>query len=133
MVDEVNPFEAAESEAPPAAPQPQLYYPNVAVFIEEFLVHVWPRYTDNATRLWCPQWWSHAEATVRLNALWRSWEAARLDPANGMAVWLRDLLDPTMNALTAPEGCFRGCSIEGGHHPQAKDLVVVAPPPGYFE
>ena len=30
---------------------------------------------------WCPQWWAHPEAVSRLTALWRSWEAFRLEPS----------------------------------------------------
>src|SRR5260370_36612311 len=42
---------------------------------------------------WCRDWWRHAEAIIRLTALWHSWEALRLQPGTGMATWLRDHLD----------------------------------------
>jgi hypothetical protein len=56
------------------------------------------------------QWVEHAEAVLRLEALWRSWETLRLDPNLGMATWLTNFLDPQLAALTAPQGTFAKCS-----------------------
>jgi len=35
--------------------------------------------------VWCASWWAHPEAVLRLYALWRAWEALRLEPATGMS------------------------------------------------
>jgi len=44
-----------------------------------------------------------SEARVRLHAVWRAWESLRLDPAIGIARWLRDVADPQMDRLRNPE------------------------------
>ena len=54
------------------------------------------RALDGTQRTWCPEWWRHAEAPSRLEALWRAWEHLRLDPATGMSVWFRDHADHHM-------------------------------------
>ena len=53
-----------------------------------------------------PDWWRHPEAVLRLDAMWRSWEQARLDPATGMATWLRDTADYHMGILMSAQGPF---------------------------
>ena len=60
-----------------------------------------------AARRWAAEWWRDAEAIVRLEALWRSWEHLRLDPATGMSVWLRDHADHHLAALMDPDGRSR--------------------------
>ncbi|MEP6463039.1 MAG: DUF4913 domain-containing protein [Frankiaceae bacterium] len=40
-----------------------------------------------------------SEALLRAEALWRSWEAHRLDPERGIAVRLRDFADSQLAAL----------------------------------
>ena len=104
-------------------------FPNVAVFVEEFLA---PTYRRDVTgsRAWrCPRWWSHAEAISRLEALWRAWEFARLDPHTGMSNWW-PACDQTMNALMSPGGTFRKCS--GGTHTQMPALAIERPPAALF-
>jgi hypothetical protein len=58
---------------------------------------------------WCPQWWRHSEAVTRLTALWRAWEVFRLEPATGIADWLRDHLDHQLPILLGPRGPFFQC------------------------
>jgi hypothetical protein len=58
---------------------------------------------------WCPQWWRHPEAVTRLTALWRAWEVFRLEPATGIADWLRDHLDHQLPILLGPRGPFFQC------------------------
>lgn len=64
---------------------------------------------DVPYRCWCPQWWRHAEAVARLEALWRSFEHLRKDPHTGMSVWLRDHADHHMEKLFASDGPFQNC------------------------
>jgi len=39
------------------------------------------------------RWWESPEAIFRLEAMWRSWEALRLNPATVISDWLRDHAD----------------------------------------
>jgi len=59
---------------------------------------------------WCGQWQDHPEAVTRLEALWRSWEALRLEPNLGIATWLTSFLDPQLAALTSRSGTFAACT-----------------------
>lgn len=61
---------------------------------------------------WCSQWWQHAEAIIRLTALWHSWEVLRLEAGTGMAAWLRDHLDHQLPILLGRSGPFAQCSEE---------------------
>jgi len=71
---------------------------------------------------WCAQWGEHAEAVTRLEALWRSWESLRLEPALGMATWLTQHLDPQLAALLGRSGTFSQCQPD--RHGQPTALVV---------
>lgn len=79
---------------------------------------------------WCARWWLHPEAVVRLEALWRTWEVLRLDPAFGMATWLREHLDPQRAVLFGEEGPFQACDGHTAHHPPP-DLPAEPAPPGW--
>lgn len=118
--------------APPAPPEPppRLFYPTLDLFVGEQLAPLYRR-TLGHGRTWCPEWWRHAEAITRLEALWRSWEHLRLEPALGMSVWLRDHADPHMAVLLDPDGPFHGCKKDG-HSPRLDPLPVAAPPAGLF-
>lgn len=83
------------------------------------------------TTTWCAQWWRHAEAIARLEALWRSWEHLRLDPTTGMSVWLRDHLDHHMTILLSADGPFKGCKCDE-HSQRMKTLPLTQPPTGFF-
>ena len=111
---------------------PTLYYPSVDVFVSQWLAPTYRRHFTR-TRIWCPHWWAHAEAVVRLEAIWRAWEHLRLEPATGISVWLRDHADVHMAALMDFDGPFYGCNMLEGHKPRASVLEVVEPPPGMFD
>jgi hypothetical protein len=112
--------------------QPGLYFPSVDVFVAELLAPTYRRSLDGRQRTWCPQWWRHAEAITRLEALWRAWEHLRLDPATGMSVWLRDHADHHMTVLFDPDGPFKGCSVDKGHSKRLDPLPLKPPPPHLF-
>lgn len=114
---------AAAVVVAPAAETPELVYGNVVQFVEEYLL---PLYRRKATT-WCPQWWKHTEATVRLQALWLSWEQLRQDPALGLSVWLRDHLDHHMPILLANDGPLKGC--KPAEHRSERELLTFDPPP----
>lgn len=113
-----------------------LWFANVHDFVVSYLTPNWIRRIEKDTR-WCQQWWRHAEAHARLDALWRSFEAHRVSPdANAMAIWWRDFADPTMGALTRLKGPFEQCEGEGS---TAKHVdtgpqrwVTATPPRGMF-
>lgn len=81
---------------------------------------------------WCAQWWQHAEAIVRLSALWRTWEAARAnteDPA-AMANWLVHYLDTINPVLLSAEGPFGNCTPD--KHEDQKGMPTQPAPPGWW-
>jgi len=80
---------------------------------------------------WCRQWWRHAEAIIRLTSLWHSWEALRLQPATGMATWLRDHLDHQLPVLMSRTGPFAQCSEE--EHLEPKQAATEAAPSGWWQ
>lgn len=109
---------------------PPLYYGSVDEFVREFLVPVFSRQVgDRAARRWSAEWWRNAEAIVRLEALWRSWEHLRLDPATGMSVWLRDHADHHLGILWDPEGPFAKSTHQAR---PGEPLPYTTPPEGLF-
>lgn len=119
--------EWAEEDTPPVA---ELFYPTVDRFVAEQLAPLYRRKLGHG-RIWCPDWWRHAEAITRLEALWRSWEHLRREPALGMSVWLRDHADPHMAVLLDPDGPFAGCKPDR-HGERLAPLPVTDPPPDLF-
>ena len=136
---EPDPYDQPAPEVPDAAPPaaeeaPQLVYPSVDQFVAHLLAGIWCRPVDGRHLTWCPSWWKHPEAIMRLTALWRSWEHLRLDPATGLSVWLRDHADHHMRVLMDPElGPFKGCTPDRGHGERLKPLPLEEPPAGLFE
>ncbi|MBA3807277.1 MAG: DUF4913 domain-containing protein [Solirubrobacterales bacterium] len=102
-------------QKPEETSAPALYYPDVETFMRELLAPTYRRSLSANSLTWCPEWWRHAEAIARLEALWRAWEHLRLDPATGMSVWYRDHADHHMAVLLNADGPFKGCSPEKGH------------------
>lgn len=119
--------EAAADVDPPA---PRLYFGSVDEFVREMIVPVFRREVNSRGELrWSARWWESAEAVIRLEALWRSWEHLRLDPALGMSVWLRDHLDPHLAVLMSPAGPF---GVTSGAAGAGSPLPYEPPPPGLF-
>lgn len=116
----------ADTPEPPAP-----IYGSVVEFVTEQLVPMYRRDMEGTQRSWCPEWWRHAEAIARLEALWRAWEHLRLDPTTGMSVWFRDHADHHMPILLDNEGPFRRCSIKG-HSDRLEALPLEEPPAGLF-
>jgi hypothetical protein len=107
-----------------------LFYPHVGAFVEERLVHLYSRRLGQRYA-WCPEWYRHAEALSRLDAVWRAWEYLRLDPATGISVWWRDHADPQMAVLLDPDGPFAACRGQHAEYPIAP-LPTGEPPAGLF-
>lgn len=112
-------------------PAPQLYYPDVVAFVTLQLVPMYRRPLGGQGVTWCPEWWRHAEAIARLEALWRAWEHLRLDPATGMSVWFRDHADHHMAVLLSADGPFKGCKPDK-HGERLPPLPLSDPHEGLF-
>lgn len=91
-------------------------YPTVFAFVNEYLSRVYSRQvTDISDTVWCPEWWRHPEAAIRLHALWQAWEHFRLQGGPGISFWFLDHADPHMAKLFDPRGPFKYCSVRNGH------------------
>lgn len=124
---------AAEAElAAPDEPEPEtpeLYYGSVDEFVREFLIGTFRRKIDQYGLRWPARWWESTEAIIRLEALWRSWEHLRLDPATGMSIWLRDHADYHLGILMSRDGIWSE-STDAADIDQP--LPYEAPPEGLF-
>jgi hypothetical protein len=114
--------EAADEDQAPAP-----YCASLNEFVETILLPLYRRSLEGHERAWCPEWFKHAEAVLRLDALWRAWEHLRPEPALGMSVWMRDHLDHHMPVLLDSDGPFKRCSSDRGHRPL--EPLPSAPPP----
>lgn len=120
----------SEAEPEPEPEPPRLYYGSVDEFVRDFLLPVFRRQVgDRAARRWAAEWWRSPEAIVRLEALWRSWEHLRLDPAIGMSVWIRDHADHHLGILWDPDGPFAKSTDQAR---PGETLPYVPPPEGLF-
>jgi len=115
---------------PDAAPEPTLFFGSVDEFVRERLRYTYSRRVGpQGPNRWSAEWWLYPEAISRLDALWRSWEALRLEPTFGMSVWWRDHADHHMRMLMSPEGPFadsRDTNTAGD------PLPYTVPPVGMF-
>lgn len=105
---------------------------DVLAWVDDYFVRVFGDalgYRSGDQIHWCPEWWRHPSAVVRLDALWRAWEYSRAAGALGISNWLLDHADPHVRVLTAEHGPFRHCSIERGHRP-TEPLPVTGPEGG---
>lgn len=133
-----TPLDSASDETAEDNGEASLYYPTVDAFVEQYLAPMYdlPR---AQTRVWCPQWWRHEGAVIRLHALWLSWEETRLHESPGkMAGWILNIADPMMAVLFNPtSGPFIGCAEDRGHEderPHTDGRLPCDPPPtGLFE
>ncbi|NYI76678.1 DUF4913 domain-containing protein [Nocardioides panzhihuensis] len=122
--------ELVEDELRVATP-PVLYYGNVEEFVSDRLVHLFSRAPESGL-VWCPEWYRHAEALMRLDSIWRAWEHLRHDPATGISNWLLHHADPHMGVLMDPvAGPFAQCT-NGVHGVTPPPLPHEPAPPGLF-
>lgn len=119
-------------QVPVDDPAPSLRYTTLDHFVRDFLVEALWVDVASSSRIWCPQWWRHAGAIIRLEALHRSFEELRKDPGVGMSSWLRDHADYHLAILMEPNGPFKGCSIKGHDSERERFMPAEAPPPGFF-
>ncbi|MVU77822.1 DUF4913 domain-containing protein [Nocardia sp. ET3-3] len=110
-----------------------MVYGSVVEFVENYLSLVYRRQvTDISDTVWCPEWWKHAEAVARLDAMWRAWEHYRHDGKTGLSIWFLDHADPHMAKLFDPKGPFKYCSVRNGHKDMLTPLPLKSPQQGLF-
>ena len=119
---------APAAARPPVEPDDTFepYYPSLEAWVQEFFVVAFARVLGGPLGHWCVQWWDHAEAILRLEALWRTFEAARQEPVAGMAVWLAHHLDHHLPLLLSSAGPFGQCNPDA-HRPLDPFPVIPAP------
>jgi hypothetical protein len=111
-------------------PPPRPVYDSVEEWVSCHFLQMFRRPLGGEFR-WCAQWWRHAEAITRLTALWHSWEAMRLQPGTGMAIWLRDQLDHQLPVLLGRAGPFAMCSED--EHIEPRQARTRQPPDGWWD
>jgi hypothetical protein len=112
---------------------PLPWFGSVDEWMKYWLCPMWARRIDGRTRLWQAEWWTSAEAVYRLTALWRSWEASRLE-VDGASTWLLHHLDPQMAVLTAPDGPFAAAGDDARNTTRpGQGLPYLPPPEGLFD
>lgn len=116
--------EASLEEARGTAAEPATMYEDADEWLRGWLLPTWRR----QGRKWCAKWWLHAEAVSRIEAIWRAWEALRLDGTLGPSVWWRDHADYHLGILTSPDGPFARCSHEKSRHQLIDPLTAVPNP-----
>ncbi|AYF75297.1 DUF4913 domain-containing protein [Nocardia yunnanensis] len=105
-----RPESADTEEAGPAPAPPKPAFTNLVDFVQNRLVIIYRRVPDSSTRRWCPEWWRHDEAVLRLFALWRAYEALRRDDNGlGLSNWWLQHADPHMRVLMSVDGPFELC------------------------
>jgi hypothetical protein len=133
-LDEWAPHQPATGEPGPDAwsdDEPALLYPNLVDWVTEWLVPMYRRSMDLREYAWCPEWWKHPEAVLRLSALWRGFEQRRTQPGDAVSAWLRDHLDHHMPVLMdADHGPLKGCTGIKGHAVRPlTPMPLTVPPP----
>ena len=127
--DGVAPADDAPAPADATA-EPTLFFGSVDEFVREKLIYTYSRRVGPKGQFrWDENWWMYPEAISRLDALWRAWEALRLDGTFGMSVWWREHADHHMRMLMAPDGPFAASRSENA---QGDPLPYKPPPTGMF-
>lgn len=114
---------------PPARPPAPVetfipFYPDAQAWVTHHYTVMYVRRLKNGQR-WCPHWYEHPEALMRFEALWRTWEQARLTDLIGTSLWLRTELDHHLPILHADDGPFAGC-VDGEHRLPSPAMYPVA-------
>jgi len=125
--DELDETANEEEEADAA---PQLVFGSVDEFVREQLSYTYMRVVGpRGQRRWSAEWWRSAEATSRLESLWRAWEHLRQDGTTGMSAWWRDHLDHHMPVLMSADGPFADSTDTNN---PGEPLPYSRPPAGMF-
>lgn len=104
----------------------QPFFGSVEDFVADYLSLVTEVRTGGPV-VWCSSRWADPEAIARLTALWRAWEALRLEP--GMSNWWALHFDPHMRVLLDAEpGPFASCTRGPHHDGKPSPLTLLEPP-----
>jgi hypothetical protein len=107
-----------------AEPEPELVYSSAVEFFAELLAPSYVREVNEGAQLaWCPEWYKHPEALIRMESIWRAWEHLRLEPALGVSTWFLNHADPHMRVLMDKEGPFKKCAYDGHQPPRTPRLA----------
>jgi hypothetical protein len=88
-----------------AAPKP--VYSDLETWMRKHLAQIIRR-RFGGSLTWCSQWYRHAEAVSRLNAMWQEWEKAVVEGT--MSNWWLYHCDPHLNVLMSKDnGPFMAC------------------------
>lgn len=112
---------------------PSLVYGSADEWMRKYWRYTYRRRVSargNGTGRWRADWWTVDEAVQRIEALWRSWEASRLDAGLGISAWWINHAEPHMRALLAADGPFAGTSNE---NLPGEPLPYCSPPGGMFD
>jgi hypothetical protein len=112
LTRDLEDLSAALLPTPAELPSPAAVTPAFSTledWVTSFFLPTFRRQFGGELR-WCTRWHDHPEALLRLEALWRSWEALRLDPTLGIATWLTNYADPQLAALLHRSGTFASCT-----------------------
>ena len=107
----------------PATPHPSPSYPYRYQHLADWVDEVFARLAAAHRAKWCTSWADHAEAHIRLEVLWHTWEAAMAaapdtDPQwAAVDEWLRVRLDHHVDKLLDVDGPFAGCIPARGTDP----------------
>jgi len=108
------------------------WFGNVDEWLNQWLRQVWKPRIDGRQRVWRADWWAVPEAVCRLDALWRAWEACRLDGLTGMSIWWAQHFDHHITVLTDPQGPFAG-GFEGEQNQTRSGTPLPYLPPPHPE
>jgi hypothetical protein len=107
-------FDHGPSPADPADSRTAPVYSDLESWVHGILAQVVRRRLGGHLT-WCPEWYRHAEAIMRLMAMWEEWERAVEDGT--MSHWWLDHCDPHMAVLMSRDnGPFMACT-EKEHRP----------------
>ncbi|TCL83087.1 MULTISPECIES: DUF4913 domain-containing protein [unclassified Rathayibacter] len=112
---------------------PSLVYGSADEWLRKYWRYTYRRRVSakgQGTGRWRADWWTVDEAVQRIEALWRSWEASRLDAGLGISAWWINHADPHMSVLLSTEGPFVGATDE---NLPREPLPYLPPPEGMFD
>jgi Domain of unknown function (DUF4913) len=107
---------SADGQGPPGSGDGRTgpVYTDLESWVHEILAQVVRRRLGGHLT-WCPEWYRHAEAIMRLMAMWEEWEHAVEEGT--MSNWWLDHCDPHMAVLMSRDnGPFMACT-EKEHRP----------------
>lgn len=111
-----------------AAEAPKPVYADLETWLRKHLAQVIRR-RFGGSLTWCSEWYRHAEAVSRLNAMWQEWEKAVVEST--MSNWWLYHGDPHLNVLMSKDnGPFMAC--KPGEHRALEPLPLADSDPSLW-